>query len=71
MMTVDVRLLVRGNREIDEVLRQLLSGVLRVHAAVQLLTLPSGLVAPDVTVYRLPRSVQHYATVRAWSGELR
>jgi hypothetical protein len=70
MMTIDARLLVRGDRDVREALEQLLTGVLRVHAVVELVTLPSGVVVPGATVHRLPRSAHHVA-VRDWRGDAR
>lgn len=71
MITVDVRLLVRGSgdRSTDEVLEQLLSGVLRVHAVVELPRpdRPYRVVPP---VHRLARSAAHHVIVRDWSGEV-
>jgi hypothetical protein len=66
--TLDVRLLVRGSHDAAEALGQLLTGVLRVHAAVELVTTPSGLVVPVAPVYRAPRSVTHLAVARTWDG---
>lgn len=76
MITYDLRVLVREGRATpDEVLTQLLSGVLRVHAVVELSTLttaPNGesVVRPVEPVYRNPRSTTHYAVARDWSGEV-
>jgi hypothetical protein len=66
--TIDARLLVRHSQEVDVALRQLLTGVLRVHAVVALTALPSGLTVPSVPVHYLERSLTHHADVGAWDG---
>lgn len=38
MRTVDVRILVRGDADPDAVVRQLLTGVVKIHGAVELVT---------------------------------
>lgn len=82
MITFDVRLLVRGDHTADEVLEQLLTGVLRVHAAVELVPDPRltsvdgqrsnenyGRHVPSAPVHRNPRSATTYAAVRHWYGD--
>lgn len=68
MNTIDVRLLVRGDarRTTAEVLEQLLSGALVVHAVVELAT---EHVPPSPPVHRSHRSETHYAAARDWRGE--
>lgn len=68
MRTLDVRLLVRGSHDAAEALDQLLTGALRVHAAVELVTTPSGLVVPTTPIHRAASSVSHYVAVREWRG---
>lgn len=68
MRTLDVRLLVRGSHDADEALEQLLTGALRVHAAVELVTTPSGLVVPTTPIHRAVNSVSHYVAAREWRG---
>jgi hypothetical protein len=66
--TLDVRLLVRGSHDADEALEQLLTGALRVHAAVELVTTPSGLVVPVAPIHRSPRTGAQFPVVRTWDG---
>ena len=66
MRTFDVRVLVRGDHTVDEVMEQLLTGALRAHAVVELV--PNEL-SPLPPVHRNSRSEAHYAAVRIWHGE--
>lgn len=68
MRTLDVRLLIRSSHDADEALDQLLTGVLRVHAAVELVTTPSGIVVPVAPIHRHGDLASHHAATRAWSG---
>lgn len=68
MRTIDVRLLVRGSHDVDDVLEQLLTGALRVHASVQLVTTASGLTVPVAPIHRATRSANTFAVVRSWDG---
>lgn len=75
MRTVDVRLLVRGDHVVENVLEQLLSGALRVHAVAELVPDPRpgaptyGRHVPVSPVHRARRS-EHREDVATWRGEL-
>lgn len=75
MRTVDVRLLVRESHTVEDVLSQLLSGALRIHAVAELVTDPRpdaptyGRHVPVPPVHRARRS-EHREDVATWRGEL-
>lgn len=68
MRTLDVRVLIRGSHDPESALTQLLTGALRVHAVVELVALPSGLVVPLEPVVRRPVSETAWDSVRYWDG---
>lgn len=75
MRTVDVRLLVRGSAHVPDLLEQLLSGALRVHAVVELVPDPRasadrGTATPSLPIHRHRHSESHYAVVRDWRGDV-
>lgn len=67
METVDVRLLVRGGRPPGEALAQLLTGALRVHAAVELSLNADGALVATPPVHRHV-GASRYPEARAWTG---